>query len=93
MTDPITAHRPFDMQRWLDSVDGRRILVTDWPADDQHRPAVLESRGAEPSLHPPQPKECEVCGETVMLVADSRAETGRCPICGTPHSPVGLSKP
>lgn len=81
------AHDPFDLDDWLESVDGRTVELTTFDEEDQYRPDVLESRGAAPALHPPEPKRCEDCGVDVMPLSDSRARAGGCPQCSWSPGP------
>lgn len=77
----------FDLEEWLESVRGKTIEVTDWDAEDKHRPDVLDSRGAGPALHPAEPRRCPECSVDRMLVASSRYESGECPECGWSPGP------
>lgn len=76
MTQRTHDHQPFDRERWADSVAGRTLLLT------APTPGVDEPGREEPGLRPPEPGECGLCGEEVLLVGTDRNEPGHCPNCG-----------
>lgn len=77
--EPRRSHRPFDMEEWLESVEGKTIRL-DAPDGFPELPACYYM---PPWARPHEEFWCSECDQMRFPVFDDRETASRhCPVCG-----------